>query len=501
MNHSLISGCFKCRYNTIRIVLLTVSIFLIHLQPLCCYSQNKTLTLHFPSPENEKKITLYYSILGKINYMYEPYIHKYKTNNKELSIVIPDSLTSFLMSIDSDPVYNWGFNVNIYMDREERLDIYLDTVLPPRFHGDNAGLHDFMFRLKNGAGYKRSDNTLQDFLEDESTCSFFDFIDNRIKSCTYTVDSLYKNEKINPSFYNYAKGLVIDDYLFRAGLLASITDEKYIHKKVYLPKTDSVTFFSDIDRLYKKYTAIQTDGICLDRKASLRAMNLIPGEALDLGVDEVKAYKFLNREEQEIMVASEIILNASTGKLDSVCLTAKVSNFKQVFPDSRYVPVLESLKPLEEKGYLFARFSDTDGFSEFGQLKVNNLTDITKMFLGRKPVFIDFWATWCSPCLNEFKFREELDLFLKENNIAVMYVSLDFGGNYNKWKETIIENQLEGFHYLATPELGQQLPYFKESSVIPRFILLDENGDVVIDKCEFPSSGKLIPQIKEKLGH
>lgn len=80
--------------------------------------------------------------------MYEPYIHKYKTNNKELSIVIPDSLTSFLMSIDSDPVYNWGFNVNIYMDREERLDIYLDTVLPPRFHGDNAGLHDFYVPVK-----------------------------------------------------------------------------------------------------------------------------------------------------------------------------------------------------------------------------------------------------------------------------------------------------------------------------------------------------------------
>jgi hypothetical protein len=66
-------------------------------------------------------------------------------------------------------------------------------------------------------------------------------------------------------------------------------------------------------------------------------------------------------------------------------------------------------------------------------------------------------------------------------------------------KKTIIEKKLEGFHYLATPKLGEQLPYFKESNAIPRYILIDKSGNVIINKCEYPSTRKLIPQIKEKL--
>lgn len=39
---------------------------------------------------------------------------------------------------------------------------------------------------------------------------------------------------------------------------------------------------------------------------------------------------------------------------------------------------------------------------------------------------INFWATWCKPCVEELPFFVELDETYKEKNVKVILVSLDF---------------------------------------------------------------------------
>lgn len=39
---------------------------------------------------------------------------------------------------------------------------------------------------------------------------------------------------------------------------------------------------------------------------------------------------------------------------------------------------------------------------------------------------INFWATWCSPCVNEIDFFEELHSSKRESKLKVILVSLDF---------------------------------------------------------------------------
>jgi len=60
---------------------------------------------------------------------------------------------------------------------------------------------------------------------------------------------------------------------------------------------------------------------------------------------------------------------------------------------------------------------------------------------------INFWATWCSPCVKEIEFFEELHVSSREEKLKVVLVSLDF------------PNQLEKrlLPFLATKDITAQV--------------------------------------------
>ncbi len=57
---------------------------------------------------------------------------------------------------------------------------------------------------------------------------------------------------------------------------------------------------------------------------------------------------------------------------------------------------------------------------------------------------VNFWATWCAPCVKELPHFEELNRNYKQKNVEVMLVSLDFPKQYDKkLKPFIIEHNLQ----------------------------------------------------------
>ena len=43
-----------------------------------------------------------------------------------------------------------------------------------------------------------------------------------------------------------------------------------------------------------------------------------------------------------------------------------------------------------------------------------------------KTYVINFWATWCAPCVKELPYFEEVNKEFKDKNTEVILVSLDF---------------------------------------------------------------------------
>jgi len=70
-----------------------------------------------------------------------------------------------------------------------------------------------------------------------------------------------------------------------------------------------------------------------------------------------------------------------------------------------------------------------------------------------KTYVINFWATWCAPCVKELPYFEEVNKQSKYNNTEVILVSLDFPSQ--------IESKLK--------------PYLKKNKIKSKVILLDDS--------------------------
>ena len=61
-----------------------------------------------------------------------------------------------------------------------------------------------------------------------------------------------------------------------------------------------------------------------------------------------------------------------------------------------------------------------------------------------KTYVVNFWATWCAPCIKELPYFEKLNKEYKNKNVEVILVSLDFPSKYeSKLKPYIKENNLK----------------------------------------------------------
>ena len=109
-----------------------------------------------------------------------------------------------------------------------------------------------------------------------------------------------------------------------------------------------------------------------------------------------------------------------------------------------------------------------------------------------KYVYIDVGATWCGPCKAEIPFLKEVEEKYHDKNIAFVSISVDQAKDHDKWKKMIVEKELGGIQLMADNDFKSQFikDYFIKG--IPKFILLDPNGNIIDSNAPRPSNKDLI---------
>ncbi|PQJ72277.1 TlpA family protein disulfide reductase [Polaribacter butkevichii] len=114
-----------------------------------------------------------------------------------------------------------------------------------------------------------------------------------------------------------------------------------------------------------------------------------------------------------------------------------------------------------------------------------------------KYVYIDVWATWCGPCIREIPSLKKIEKEYHNKNIEFVSISTDesrrSGGTWEaaekKWRDFVKENELKGVQLWAGQDFSFQQAY--QISGIPRFILIDPQGNIVDANAPRPSDPRL----------
>lgn len=133
-----------------------------------------------------------------------------------------------------------------------------------------------------------------------------------------------------------------------------------------------------------------------------------------------------------------------------------------------------------------------------GKEDEEKFNDYLKRIRGIRPVYIDVWASWCGPCVREMDSSKELFARYR-SRIAFVYVSIDH--DIPAWKKMMKLLQLEQMgmqHFRVGPE-GDLMKSFDIAS-IPRYILVDRNGNFVNLNAPRPSDPKLIKEFERLIG-
>ena len=114
-----------------------------------------------------------------------------------------------------------------------------------------------------------------------------------------------------------------------------------------------------------------------------------------------------------------------------------------------------------------------------------------------KYVYIDVWATWCGPCKREIPFLKEVESKYHGKNIEFVSISIDKESDHDKWKTMIEEKELGGTQLFADNNWSSSFVKDYQIQGIPRFILIDPDGNIVNANAPRPSSSKLIELFDE----
>jgi len=116
-----------------------------------------------------------------------------------------------------------------------------------------------------------------------------------------------------------------------------------------------------------------------------------------------------------------------------------------------------------------------------------------------KVVYLDFWASWCGPCMREVPHAKELkERFKEQEDLVFLYISVD--EDLDAWKNTVAQHEIKGVH-LNIQGMGNETAELYNVKGVPTFFIIDRDGVIHNNSPARPSSGELIDQqLKDALG-
>jgi peroxiredoxin len=361
------------------------------------------------------------------------------------------------------------------------IDKVSNRITPVQFEGSTRVMNEYYQAKAKSFGYQDTRMPLNAAVTSKSTYQQIgrqvDSVLAReaafLEACPMALPGWFRNlEKANITYigpvFKVDNGYYNQQFkIFRDSLPVG-----YYERLASLPPNDPAALYSDFYLWYvNRYLWISQPGL--------------GAKAASLGKEARSKYLFsqyvpmaINKLEgsvRDVYLTQQLLsLIPADGSDWSYADSALIAN-RRYFADSGYYDylnkVLAARSQANGSGYL-KRGSAAPDFrlpDKKGQLR--SLRD----YKG-EVVYVNFWATWCKPCLAAFPAEKQLQQQFKGQRVT--FINICIGDKKEKWQQALDKYQLQGVNLFANPGETATLKKQYDVQSIPHYMLIDMEGKI-----------------------
>jgi thiol-disulfide isomerase/thioredoxin len=122
----------------------------------------------------------------------------------------------------------------------------------------------------------------------------------------------------------------------------------------------------------------------------------------------------------------------------------------------------------------------------FDAVSIDGKSSFSLASLKGKPVLLDFWATWCGPCLKSQPALEKIYQDFKDKGFLVLGVDV---GEKRDVVESFLKTHEMGYPVIVGSETA--IPATYQATAFPTFVVIDANGTVAAHQIGFNNEATL----------
>jgi thiol-disulfide isomerase/thioredoxin len=241
--------------------------------------------------------------------------------------------------------------------------------------------------------------------------------------------------------------------------------------KPYLVSHNSINFYKYLFSYITILSKVE------NRNTQLVDMIRLIDTSFNQGKADFLKTKFTNNDVEQRDLMNEIVMPTIKTKWCKSVIQSEIE--KRNFNVQCINHILKALKNDSAYNYIGKPYSEIKPGAKLyilDSLSASDLLINLRMKFKGKALFIDFWATWCSGCIQDMPYSKKLHEEIQDLPIEFIYLCTSERTSLDKWISIVSKYGLSGTHIYLNDKIEEELMDKFFLNAFPAYAFIDKDG-------------------------